>query len=79
MGTYSDIDRTVMTENKLGTLSRLETKEERGTIRNVRKFWFDPDEIKDLPKYTFTMIDKTKDELQPTREKIFIRNVMKGL
>lgn len=79
MGTYSDIDRTVMTENKLGTLSRLETKEERGTIRNVRKFWFDPDEIKDLPKYTFTMIDKTKDELEPTREKIFVRNVMKGM
>lgn len=79
MGTYSDIDRTFMTENKLGTLSRLETKEERGTIRNVRKFWFDPDEIKDLPKYTFTMIDKTKDELEPTREKIFVRNVMKDL
>lgn len=79
MGTYSDIDRTVMTENKLGTLSRLETKEERGTIRNVRKFWFDPDEIKDMPKYTFTMIDKTKDKLEPTREKIFVRNVMNGL
>lgn len=79
MGTYGDIDRTKMTENKLGALSRLETQEERGSVRNVRKFWFDPDEIKDLPQYTFTMIDKTKNQLEPTREKVFIRNVMNGL
>lgn len=79
VGTYKDIDRTVMTENQGGVLSRIETKGERGTVRNVRKFWFEPDEVKDLPNYTFYMNDKTRNMLEPYKEKVFIRNTMQGL
>lgn len=79
VGTYKDIDRTVMTENQGGVLSRFETKGERGTVRNVRKFWFEPDEVKDLPNYTFYMNDKTRNMLEPYKEKVFIRNTMQGL
>lgn len=79
IGTYGDIDRTVMTENQGGVLNRWETRGERGTVKKVRKYWFGPDEIKDMPNYTFTLTDKTKDTLEPYKEKIFIRNTMSGL
>lgn len=79
IGTYADIDRTVMTENQGGVLNRWETRGERGTVKKVRKYWFGPDEIKDMPNYTFTLTDKTKDRLEPYKEKIFIRNTMAGL
>lgn len=78
-GTYADIDRTVMTENQGGMFHRFETKEERGTIRNVRKFEFDPDAMKELPNHTFFMVDKTGDTLEVKKEQIYTRNVLNGL
>ncbi|MGM0020254.1 hypothetical protein IGK80_001133 [Enterococcus sp. DIV0609] len=78
-GTYEDIDRTVMTENKGGIFRRIETKEDRGTIRNVRKFIFDPDTAKELPNHTFFMVDKTGNNLSMTKEQIYSRNALDGL
>lgn len=79
VGTYKDIDRTVMTENQGGKLLRFETKGERGTVRKVQKYWFSPDEVKDMPNYTFIFLDKTTDKLEPRKEKVFVRNVLTGL
>lgn len=78
-GTYRDIDKTVMTENIGGSLFRVDTKADRGTIRKVNKYWFSPDEVKDMPNYTFLYINKTTDQLEPPKEKVFIRNVLNGL
>lgn len=78
-GTYEDIDKTIMTENKGGMFNRWETKGERGTVRNVHKFWFDPDEVKDMPNWTFLLVDKTKNSLEPIKEKVFARNPLAGL
>lgn len=78
-GTYADIDRTIMTENKGGKLYRIDTKEERGTIRDVRKFVFDPDMIKELKNHMFVMVDKTTDALEVSKEHVYTRNVMENL
>ncbi len=72
IGTYKDIDRTVMTENQLGSLSRLETKGERGTVRKVNKFTFNPDNIKYLPNYQFFYVNKNLTE--DNKKKVFARN-----
>lgn len=78
-GTYRDIDKTVMTENIGSSLFRVDTKAERGTVRKVHKYWFSPDEVKDMPNYTFLYIDKTTGELEPPKEKVFVRNTLHGL
>ncbi|MGM0241201.1 type IV secretory system conjugative DNA transfer family protein [Enterococcus sp. AZ103] len=77
IGTHKDIDRTVMTENQLGSLTRFETKGERGTVRKVNKFNFSPDEIKELPNYQFYYLNKNLKE--NNRGKVFSRNVFEGL
>lgn len=78
-GTYRDIDKTVMTENIGSSLFRVDTKADRGTVRKVHKYWFSPDEVKDMPNYTFLYIDKTTGELEPPKEKVFVRNTLHGL
>ena len=77
IGTYRDIDRTVMTENQGGKLLRFETKGERGTVRKVNKFKFSPDEIKELPNYQFYYVNKNIEE--DNSKKVFARNVFEGL
>lgn len=78
-GTYADIDRTVVTENQTGIFHRMETKEDRGTVKNVRKFVFDPDTVKELPNHTFLMVDKTTDDLTVPKEQVYTRNVQADL
>lgn len=77
IGTYKDIDRTVMTENQGGKLFRLETQGERGTVRKVNKFKFSPDEIKELPNYQFYYVNKNIED--SNSKKVFARNVFNGL
>ena len=77
IGTYRDIDRTVMTENKGSRLMRIETKGERGTVRKVNKFIFDPDRIKDLPSYQFFYVNKNQRE--DNKKEVYSRNVFSGL
>lgn len=77
IGTYRDIDRTVMTENKGSRLMRIETKGERGTVRKVNKFIFDPDRIKDLPSYQFFYVNKNQTE--DNKKEVYSRNVFNGL
>ncbi|MGX2947019.1 type IV secretory system conjugative DNA transfer family protein [Enterococcus alishanensis] len=77
IGTYKDIDRTVITENQLGSLTRFETKGERGTVRKVNKFNFSPDEIKYLPNYQFYYVNKNLTE--NNKGKVFARNVFEDL
>lgn len=77
IGTYRDIDRTVMTENLGGKFARFETKGERGTVRKVNKFNFSPDSIKDLPNYQFFYVNKNIEE--DNKKKVFARNVFEGI
>lgn len=77
IGTYKDIDRTVMTENQGGKFLRFETQGERGTVRKVNKFKFSPDEIKELPNYQFYYVNKNIEE--DNSKKVFARNVFEGL
>lgn len=77
IGTYRDIDRTVMTENKGSRLMRIETKGERETVRKVNKFIFDPDRIKDLPSYQFFYVNKNQRE--DNKKEVYSRNVFSGL
>lgn len=78
IGTYEDIDRTTVTEDKGGLFARIETKEKRGTVRNVRKYIFAPDEIKDLEDYTFFVVEKQGKGTE-TKQKVYARNVFEGL
>lgn len=77
VGTYEDIDKTIMTEDKGSIFARIDTKGARGTIRDVHKFIVSPDEIKRLENYTFMLVDKgNQDELAT---KVYSRNTMNGL
>ena len=77
VGTYEDIDKTIMTEDKGSIFARIDTKGARGTIRDVHKFIVSPDEIKRLENYTFMLVDKgNQDELAT---KVYSRDTMNGL
>lgn len=77
IGTYKDIDRTVMTENQLGAMNRLETKGGRGTVRKVNKYSFNPDNIKYLPDHEFFYVNKNIEE--ENKKLVFIRNVFEDI
>lgn len=77
IGTYQDIDRTVVTENQGGAFIRFETKAGTGTVRKVNKFEFSPDEIKNLANYEFFYVNKNIDT--NNKKKVFSRNVFEGL
>lgn len=77
IGTYKDIDRTVMTENQFGAMNRLETKGERGTVRKVNKYSFNPDNIKYLPDHEFFYVNKNIEE--ENKKLVFIRNVFEDI
>lgn len=76
IGTYEDIDRTTVTEDKGGLFARIETKQPRGTVRKVHKYVFTPDEIKNLEDFTFLLIEKqnSEDGKQKFFPKYFQRN-----
>lgn len=76
-GTYRDIDRTVMTENQLGSLARFETKGERGSVRKVNKYEVNPDDLKDLPNHQFFYLNKNL--TSDNKKKVFARNVFTNL
>lgn len=78
IGTYEDIDRTIMTEDKGGLLARIDTKAERGTIRNVHKYVVDPDQLKRCPNYQFFLVDKLAvgDDYA---QRVYVRNALNGL
>jgi len=77
IGTYQDVDRTIMTENQGGKLARIETKSEKGTVRKVNKFEFSPDNVKNLPDYQFFYVNKNLEK--DNKKKVFARNVFEDL
>lgn len=77
VGTFEDVEKTIVTENKGGLLARIDTKADRGTMRNVKRFILAPDEIKDMPNYTFFVV--RKDSADALKTKVYARNVMNGL
>lgn len=78
IGTYEDIDRTTVTENIGGAFTRIETKGQKGTVRNVHKYYFSPDTIKNLEDYTFIMSKKINID-DNSKQKVYIRNMFEGL
>lgn len=76
VGTYEDIQKTIMTENKGNSLLRLDTKGESGTVREVDKKIFYPNEIKNMNDHEFFVLTKQGNK---TKEKCYSRNVFNGL
>lgn len=77
VGTYEDMDKTIMTEDKGSIFARIDTKGARGTIRDVHKFIVPPDEIKRLEDFTFILVDKGNQKELATR--VYGRKTMDGL
>lgn len=77
IGTYEDLDKTIMIEDKGSIFARIDTKGKRGTVRDVHKFVIPPDDIKRLENYTFVVVDKGNQDEFTT--KVYSRNTMNGL
>ncbi|MDN6140336.1 MAG: TraM recognition domain-containing protein [Tetragenococcus koreensis] len=77
IGTYEDIDRTTVTENKGSMFKRIETKQDRGTVRKVNKFHFSPDKIKSLPDHQFYYLNKNI--VEDNKTQFYARNVFLDL
>lgn len=67
LGTYKDIDATIVTERQAGRLKRVDLQAEKGTIRQVQKYKIAPDEIRDLRQGMFVIHRKAaKENHEPT-------------
>ncbi|MCQ6827888.1 type IV secretory system conjugative DNA transfer family protein [Staphylococcus aureus] len=81
-GTYEDIEKTIQTEDSVESkFIRRDVRAEKGTIRNVNKFYIKPDEFKELPNYTFIIYRKSKKSLKHEEKysKVYVRNNQDGL
>ncbi|AUJ30937.1 MAG: helicase HerA-like domain-containing protein [Liquorilactobacillus hordei] len=79
VGTYEDLDKTIMTEDKGSVFARIDTKSARGTIRSVNKFVVKPDNIKRLEDHSFYLITKGAKNEEEYARKVYTRNTMQGL
>lgn len=81
MGTYADKDITHQLENKGTIFKRMEFKSEKGTARNVNRFYVHPDQIKELGQGEFAVLRKAANGLTPEerRQIIYFRNPLEGL
>ncbi len=81
-GTYEDIEKTIQTEDSVESIFiRRDVRAEKGTIRNVNKFYIKPDEFKELPNFTFIIYRKSKKALKHEEKysKVYVRNNQDGL
>lgn len=78
VGTYEDLDKTIMTEDKGGIFARIDTKAARGTVRSVNKFVVKPDSIKRLEDHSFYLITKGAKSEEEYARKVYTRNTMQG-
>ena len=79
VGTYEDLDKTIMTEDKGGIFARIDTKAARGTVRSVNKFVVKPDSIKRLEDHSFYLITKGAKSEEEYARKVYTRNTMQGV
>ncbi|WP_337969869.1 helicase HerA-like domain-containing protein [Virgibacillus salexigens] len=78
IGTFKDVDITHQLENKGTMFKRMEFKSEKGTSRNVNRFFVHPDQIKEFTTGEFAVFQKAVQE-RAKRRIIYFRNPLEGL
>ncbi|MFG6150611.1 type IV secretory system conjugative DNA transfer family protein [Halobacillus sp. B23F22_1] len=78
MGTFKDVDITHQLENKGNLFKRIDFKSEKGTTRNVNRFYVHPDQIKEFTTGEFAVFQKAVKE-RAKRRIIYFRNPLEGL
>ncbi|WP_173918957.1 type IV secretory system conjugative DNA transfer family protein [Halobacillus sp. Marseille-Q1614] len=78
IGTFKDIDITHQLENKGTMFKRLDFKSEKGTTRNVNRFYVHPDQIKEFTTGEFAVFQKSVKE-RAKRRIVYFRNPLEGL
>lgn len=78
IGTFRDVDITHQLENKGNMFKRMEFKSEKGTSRNVNRFFVHPDQIKEFTTGEFAVFQKAVQE-RAKRRIIYFRNPLEGL
>lgn len=63
LGTYKDVDTTIVTERKQGRLKRLDLTGDKGTIRQVQKYKIPPDAIRAIKTGQFIFSRKASKEI----------------
>ena len=78
IGTFRDVEITHQLENKGNIFKRMEFKSEKGTSRNVNRFFVHPDQVKEFTTGEFVVFQKAVKE-RAKRRIVYFRNPLEGL